>query len=231
MNEQEFWALVEDIGWGTKTTDFNTVQKRLLKELTPEQMEAASDHFRTFKMQLYDVAEEDIQHVSDDGLSDLLSHIVGLGKEEFEACLKDFNRIQARACNRLYTESFSYCLPDPEDLSQLEVSHYQKRAANELRIFQRGQTDDPHMEDIQDDLDKVCDALEVMKDGDWQGFLTYEKKVRKALERVKKHFDDLDKYMATIGYVPNRDMSNNIRNEWGVLNLFTDVKNYLQDNG
>jgi hypothetical protein len=52
----------------------------------------------------------------DDSHSDLLFHIVGLGKDEFYACLEDYDRIEARGnapygSEDGYTESFMYCLP------------------------------------------------------------------------------------------------------------------------
>jgi hypothetical protein len=228
MNEQEFWDLVDSIGWGTKTTDNDVVRKRLLNELTPEQMEQMREHFSEFQGQLYELAEEiDIENVSDDGLSDLTAHIVGLGKAEFERHVNSPKEIQVRANLREYTESFSYCIPSPDDLVWLDVASYQKRAAQERKLYETIMCDDPHLEDIQGDLNTICMALEIMEGGEWQAFLTYEKKVKKALDNIKRHFESMDKDMAALGYVPSCDMSNNVRNPWGVLNLFGDVKTYL----
>jgi hypothetical protein len=226
MNEQEFWDLVHSIGWGTKTTDCNEVSKKLLRELSTAQMEGMRERFSICRGELIELVEPTIENVSDDGLCDLTAHIVGLGREEYEFCLNNPSAIQDRANSGDYVESFSYCIPHPDDLQCLDVEHYRKWAIAERKVF--SPVDDPHLEDIQGDLQTICEALEVMEDGDWQHFLTHEKTVKKALDNLKKHFESLDESMAALGYLPNPDMSNNIRNPNGVLNLFHDIKNYLQ---
>jgi hypothetical protein len=58
--------------------------------------------------------------LSDDGWSDCMSHIVGLGKDEFEKTLKNPELAWERSMAgygkpRGYQESFLYCIPDEED--------------------------------------------------------------------------------------------------------------------
>tara|TARA_R100000664_G_C2740705_1_gene129244 strand:- start:860 stop:1360 length:501 start_codon:yes stop_codon:yes gene_type:complete len=58
--------------------------------------------------------------LSDDGWSDCMSHIVGLGKEEFVRTLKNPELAWKRSMAGYgkpggYQESFLYCIPDAED--------------------------------------------------------------------------------------------------------------------
>ena len=227
MSEYEFWGLVDSIGWGTKTTDCSAVKKHLLHTLTPEKMTGMRDWFAGLRGNLYDVVEQnDIEGVSDDGLSDLLAHIVGLGSSAYIAHLHSFDKIQERATKRDYTESFSYCIPDPDELECLEVSTYQDWANRAMKIY--ALSDDPELEDIRCHLVTICEALETLKAGNWKLFLEYELASKKALTAIEKFFEEMDKDMARLGYVRSCDMSDSIRNPHFVLNLFHDVKEYLE---
>lgn len=117
----KFWKLVDEIGWGTKTVDYNNVRAGLIKKLTASQSKELTSTFNelsttlTKAIETWEKAHGERLPVSDDGFSDLRAHIIGLGKTVYEAVLKDPELAMRRANERQYKESFSYCLPFPDD--------------------------------------------------------------------------------------------------------------------
>jgi|GEM_PF-2454565 len=64
--------------------------------------------------------------LGDDSFGDLLAHIIGMGKREYEAVLKNPQRALDRARSDGYKESFAYALPYTADYALLDVSTAQK---------------------------------------------------------------------------------------------------------
>lgn len=112
-----FWEAVAEIGWGTKTTDYKVVERGILENWDNEFLRSFRGLKNEFIWELAGKVErfEDRNSVScgcsDDGFSDLTHHVVGLGKEEYEASMKDPMRVVKRGQKYEYTESFSYCIP------------------------------------------------------------------------------------------------------------------------
>ncbi len=112
-----FWEAVAEIGWGTKTTNYKVVEKAILKNWDNEFIRSFDGHLGEFRGQLCEKVEsfENRNGVScgcgDDGFSDLTNHVVGLGKEAFEAAMADPMLVVRRGQKYDYTESFSYCIP------------------------------------------------------------------------------------------------------------------------
>jgi hypothetical protein len=117
MNQTTFWSIVESSGWGTKTQDHKKLQKELLKKLTKREAEHVREIFEQLKSKLYDKVtnwEEETENsvgLGDDSFDDLLSHIVGLGKQEYEATMMDPQRAYERARKRLFKRVLCVCPP------------------------------------------------------------------------------------------------------------------------
>jgi len=120
--EDEFWAAVERINWPglcqDEEIDFNEIREFLLKEFGEDSCKCFFGlHRRKYRalqelMRAYDKNNE--AQVSDDGLWDLCAHIVGLGKEEYEAALLNPRIIVDRGRSNKYRENFGYCFPTEE---------------------------------------------------------------------------------------------------------------------
>jgi hypothetical protein len=115
------WELIDEIGWGTRTTDYNTVAKTLYDAFT----ETGVNKLRCFVNErvrdLYDkiglfekTTGVDLDICSDDGLSDLLYHTVGLGKASFDRRMSNPKQLEEDYKKIMYTESFAYCFQKPE---------------------------------------------------------------------------------------------------------------------
>lgn len=143
----KFWNLVEQIGWGTDTTDYYSVMCGLLHCLTDEQAQEVNNIYYFLRNLLYqrlDSHEKELWSsgregygCSDDSFSDLISHIIGLGKDEFEKCMKDPMSALERVRSKNFKESFSYCFPsifeDHSDFNLLKPEIYIRRAKKYIK--------------------------------------------------------------------------------------------------
>lgn len=113
-NTDTFWKLVDEIGWGTKTTDKNKIKRTLNYEYNREFIEAMRNIAVRQRRALATIMDEfalketgsisSYWGVSDDGFWDLTAHIVGLGKEVYDFICK--NPIYAKTIK--YQENFEY---------------------------------------------------------------------------------------------------------------------------
>jgi len=119
LTDNEFWALVQKMDWknrsyevigellvdGKSICDINTAKLLL---------EKYKEKYSELERKAFNMSEEDYYeyiNLGDDGLSDLLSNIVGLGKKAFESIKEpqDFADYEAR-------ESFAYSFHPLYDL-------------------------------------------------------------------------------------------------------------------
>ena len=129
MPSRKFWATIKSTGWGTRTTDHEAAKQGLLDRLGVEEGVAFSETYREVKRRLKEQLWDRVTNVGDDSYDDLVSHIIGLGKKEVDAVVKDPQRAQVRADfgkgwwtgtkvipdSEGYSESFSYAVPYEED--------------------------------------------------------------------------------------------------------------------
>jgi hypothetical protein len=122
MTEDQFWGLVASINWAETSLqpkqDYDAIHSSLSVILKKQGI--------TDLRKIAGLAWNELDKLvgdarnpaggGDDSHSDLLYHIVGLGKEEYYKHLNDYSLIEARGKARYQTvdgfrESFSYCLP------------------------------------------------------------------------------------------------------------------------
>ena len=128
MNRDEFWAIVESVGWGTIDTDYKRGKQVLLKALpTLEECDAFGQHRLDVESALSDAIDywcalrDTSLGLGDDSFDDLCAHIVGLGREEYERNLANPSLAQKRAESHAFEESFAYCEPHDTDYEPLEI--------------------------------------------------------------------------------------------------------------
>ncbi len=121
LTADKAWALIAEIGWGSRTTDYKHVAETYFKLLGKKGMKQLED-FVGAKVYELGKAVSDYETLhgtslevgSDDGFSDLRYHIVGMGKHEFDRCIADPPKMQIRSRKGEYTESFAYAFQEPE---------------------------------------------------------------------------------------------------------------------
>lgn len=110
ITEARFWELVELAKW---PCDCEKMSMRYRAMLSKEECKA----FRKCTVVAYGmldkVANYKIYGVGYD--SDLLYHIIGMGKKAFYQHINNLHLIQKRASSDSYEESFCYCIPDEDD--------------------------------------------------------------------------------------------------------------------
>ena len=103
------------MGW---PCDYNRAMQKLISKYSLQEANQIREMVVGFagkldkKIRRYKV---EIPRVGDDGYSDLLRHIVGLGKEEYYKHLKNLQLVVQRAKNDDYCECFTYCFPSESD--------------------------------------------------------------------------------------------------------------------
>ena len=134
MTETDFWNLVAEIGWGTKTTDFRTVRASLMKRGL-EACKAIEAAYHEVEGRLYEAASKADHDYCNDGWGDTISHVIGLGKAEFERNLANPDLLVSRQDSGNYEECFSYCLPGEMEFEQYDLGKLEERRAELVRKY------------------------------------------------------------------------------------------------
>jgi hypothetical protein len=236
MSEGTFWKVVSEIGWGN-SSDNNRIKKRLLALWTPEQAEAARGTFSKLKGRLYnrvdDWSREEVEQedrnlgLGDDSFDDLLSHIIGLGKREYDAVMRDPSLAQDRALKGDYKESFSYALPWKEDYENLNISKYVKWAKGLVDEYTE-QMSNPVLKPLQRKIQRMIRILRILAvNRDWSGFLQTQDEGFPLSEEIAQKGAKLLRAAQDPHEFAPLDGGNPINNKWAVWNLYTDIRDYL----
>lgn len=230
MPDSEFWQIVDDIGWGTKTLNYKAGQIALVRRLSREQAKAMHQTFGKLDSALYRVLEPiaDATGLGDDGFSDLRAHIIGLGKHEYAANLKDPSRALERARKGAFKESFSYVIPSDTDYDDLSPAAHLRRAKHILDTYYdllRIRDDVREISTLTGDLNLIVTEMsEFLKSKDPHGLLAQEKQLRASANRVA---DALSRVRTTgLSYAVG-DAIEAGRNPALVNNMLNDVRDFL----
>jgi len=125
MTDKRFWEIVESIGWDM-TGDYETSKVKLLKNMTyTELTELQSEYGNRISLLC---SLPGIPDRCCDSWSDCTAHIVGLGRAEFVKHCENIQLIEDRYESGEFIESFSYALPNVEDLVYLTNTYYAQSA-------------------------------------------------------------------------------------------------------
>lgn len=212
----EFWSEVEKIKWA-KNADADKIKARLLREWSPEKAGRMREAFSYIKHQLYVRLDKVVQSCGDDGFDDLLSHIIGMGRDVYNANMEDPSLAQQRLRRGDVSESFAYCIPYEGDFKMRDPKVYQERAER-VRDALKALTQDkraacplchqnpPTLEKkTQDQIEEVVVLLNLVLDGDFKRFLQAKKQIIALMNELKP-----------------------VTSPWPVLNLLKDMGNYLE---
>ena len=115
-DQRFFWEIVEEIGWETKTVDYHAVKKDLVKRYSKFTLEIFCKQYKLFYNGLKDAIKDynaknnaSIPYSGRDAHWDTLSHIVGLGYDEYMKNINNPKRVEERLDSSNYVENFCYC--------------------------------------------------------------------------------------------------------------------------
>jgi hypothetical protein len=125
--ENPGWELIKELGWGTWTTNYKMIGRYMYKSLDIRtinrlRMFVSQQLARLYTLvKVYEQTHRPLQIGSDDSMSDLLYHVVGLGEEEFKKVIGNPILLEKRAkapygSKEGYKESFAYCFHVPDDM-------------------------------------------------------------------------------------------------------------------
>jgi len=228
----DFWKVVDQGGWGHKSTDPNKVKDVLLGLMNQAEAKRFDAQFGKLRRDLqrrinrWENLEDKSLGVSDDGFDDLTSHIVGMGRKEYGAVMGDPELAWERAhapygSKDGYKESFAYAIPDEDDY-KVDLSHYKKwaeKAMDEYAVAAK----EPSLRFLRYDLARIGVILSIMVEGDYNSFLGMAAQAKKTSEDIEEAYNKAVsegkyKYWETNQAVPNK---------WLVWNLLSDLHKFL----
>lgn len=117
INDNKFWNIVDVVEWD-RDWSYERIRKMLVKLYSKKQLKQIEEIANRKADKLEKVINKWMKEnkkqppYSDDSYSDLRYHIIGLGKEIYDAAIDDPSRAYRRAVKEDYVESFSYALRD-----------------------------------------------------------------------------------------------------------------------
>lgn len=119
VTDESFWRFVDEAQW---TTDHNVdrIKRFLLQESDEATVEALRHKASELMHKLEHYRGPDISGVSDDGWSDVRAHVIGSGRDVYEACIDSQLYIQEIVNSGKYVENFLYSLPYDDDWTTIE---------------------------------------------------------------------------------------------------------------
>jgi hypothetical protein len=215
-----------------------------MRKLSPDEADEFYDTYTDMTGKLYDaiVEYETDQQLEDenfrgadlggDSFGDLIAHIVGLGKREFDAVMRNPQRAIDRAHRGDFKESFAYAIPSKRDYAKLDIKPYLKWAERNLDAYKmvlKADADDvPFKSKITPPLQFLMRAFQdFVRSRNIHEFMEQDDKIRKAAE-------DVDQTLSRLGFGarltdegPLEDALKVVSNKWATWNLLTDIRNYL----
>ena len=226
MDINRFWSLVEQIDWATRSKGSTDEGKRfVLGLLSQEEAEAFRDQMQALESDLsrrFDAyaAEKGVQYgLGDDSWSDMLSHIIGLGREEYEANLAHPSLALARANAGDYRESFHYIIPWGDDYEVDKLPHFMEWAGGLVEEYTSVQ-ELPVSDEVKKKAARLATLLTPMAGGDVEAFKRTEEEGRALAKEIVQMMAPLRGGMGLVGVLGN---------EWAVLNLYSDVRKWELD--
>jgi hypothetical protein len=217
MTDADFWSLVAEIGWGTKTTNYKPVEMTFLRrglEFTTA-FRAKYDEFESI---LYSAAAKAGFDYCCDSWGDTLSHVIGLGKDEFERNVANPRLLVERDQSGDYREKFSYCIPWASDFKHYSADGIEERRQENVAAYEAAKGRFPQVDGEIDTLLGLLGSDNWMEQGDKLKSLSesIEQTCKATLHRMMPH---------GLGVTDGGDV---LMNKWCVWNLVSDASTFNQ---
>ena len=131
VSDAEFWKFVSKAQW-PKDHDYDRIKKMILQTMNKESASKLDKKYREFYNELHRHIFDDVIGVGDDSYGDLISHIVGTGKNLYNAVMDDYEIAQRMIDDSAFHENFGYSFPDDVDWKLTDPEYYKKRATKYL---------------------------------------------------------------------------------------------------
>ncbi len=129
--DAKFWEIVKNARW-TSDHNYERIKYQWMRELSPPQAEGLRRKFNKFQSRLDNKLTDIVHGVGDDSFSDVVAHIIGMGKQAYGAAMKDPSLAQRLIDANEYVENFGYAFPDKDDYNLIEPKYLIKQATGYL---------------------------------------------------------------------------------------------------
>ena len=140
MDADQFWQIVEKIGW--PNMHYDDARYWFMQNYSKEEAEEFLETFLFYKNRLNKAAGDSF---CCDSWDDTTAHIIGLGKREYDRNIENPRLIFEREQKSDYRESFAYCIPHSDDYAKLTDAGYDlliSETQNELNEIETADEDD-----------------------------------------------------------------------------------------
>ena len=228
----DFWGAVDAGGWGRKTTDHKKVKNTLLGLMGRSEANQFEARFRKLQHDLqrhlnaWERKTSNRLPVGDDSFDDLTSHIIGMGRKEYESVLRDPALALERAVAPYgskdgYSESFAYAIPDEADY-KVNLSRYEKWAKKAMREYMEASK---YLPSLRADVGRIAVILSAMADGDYEVFLSMARQAKETSQKIEKEYHKaLDEGRVPMNIVHAEGA---VSNKWVVWNLLSELHEFL----
>lgn len=121
ISEEYFWEVIAKMDY-VSDFDYKRIRNTFKDEITKEFNDQYNKIYSQLENRIDEMLEneglsgyEDLINLGDDSFGDMIAHIIGLGKDEYEKCMLNIHEVSAHAQGKFgtkegYSESFEYIL-------------------------------------------------------------------------------------------------------------------------
>jgi len=160
-SDAEFWKTVKNARW-TSDHNYDRIKYQWMRTLTQPQSEGLRRKFDKIRARLNNKITNIVYHVSDDGFSDLVAHIIGMGKDTYDAVMQNPRLAQNIIDANEYVENFGYSFPDKDDYNLIDPQHLIKQATGYLENLSE-LTGNRSVISSQEDADTLRDMIKRLR--------------------------------------------------------------------
>ena len=209
MTNERFWEIIDKVDWPRE--NYDQIKVDLLMTLSPNEVEELRDELyrRISKVrEAFNEARDKETWISDDGLSDLCNHVVGLGKQEYNWRLNNPDVLINDYKEGNFVESLSYALPYLQDYQKLGNAYYRHRSNSKAEDIREITENDRLAKSIQEKAKRLVSTMESFPDVKLRWF---------DCENESEFLDHLWKLA--------EDLDSEIKG-WPIRNLISDYRTY-----
>lgn len=210
--DAEFWDFVRKTGWN-RDQDYDRIKKMMLRTMTPESVKEMRGRFDDLYNILDRKINDKVEGVGDDSYSDLVSHIIGMGKKLYNEVLQDPSIAQKIIDAHAYKESFSYAFPYDDDWEKNDPQYFKDQATNYLEDLSPLTTGKIQVSINKEDADTIRDMVKRLRSVESGNF-------RKAVDGWDRN--EYDRW----GVLAGRAKSEDVDLHYGFGNLLYDVQRF-----
>jgi hypothetical protein len=219
-----YWALIEHLGWGKKTTEYNDIKDTLMTTYTKEEVNGLRNFIKGKVALLSESvdrfveknpeAREKLPYGGDDSFGDMVYHAIGLGKETYESALKD----PMTLAKLKPVESFAYAIPYPNDYKEDTYKHFQLCARKYLDQYSAEGFDRLVNNYDSNSARTIKNQLEFIANGNFSQIIT-EGEAKQVVQRLSSDIDALP-YKVAVSFVA-------IKGDYSLANLMSSVARFM----